>query len=184
MHRLFVAIRPPLALRSACHEVMADGPPGWRWQDDEQLHITVRFIGAVERPMAEDIALALGQLRAPAPDVALDGVGWFDQGKHGMLFARIAPRDPLAALHRKVDRMLVGLGLAPEGRSYLPHLTLARRRSGAVDPARWLERHAGLASPPVLIEHLTLFESHLGRDGASYEPIARTALDRGARPPI
>jgi RNA 2',3'-cyclic 3'-phosphodiesterase len=184
MHHLFIALRPPLSLRAACEAAMDDGPPGWDWQDDEQLHLTLRFIGPVERPLAEDIAVALGQVTAPAPTITLDGVGWFEQGQGGALFARVAPRDPLAALHRKLDRLLVGLGLAPERRSYLPHITLARRRRGAADPARWIERHAGLVSAPVAIEHFTLFESHLGRDGAHYQPVARFVLDPDARTPI
>ena len=87
-------------------------------------------------------------MRAPPVDLALTGVGWFDQGPRGALFARCGPVEPLAALHRKIDRALVRAGLEPERRAYLPHITLARRRSGAVDPAGWLERRAGLASPP------------------------------------
>ena len=156
---------------------MDDGPPGWAWQDDEQLHVTLRFIGDVDRPLAEDVATALGAIHAPAIELSLAGVGWFDHGARGALFARVAPRDPLAALHAKVDRTLVRLGLAPEGRAYLPHITLARRRSGAVDPAVWLERHAALSSTPERVSAMILFESHLGRHGASYEAVASYPLD-------
>lgn len=176
MHRLFFALRPPPALRRACLEAMADGPAGWAWQDDEQLHVTLRFIGEVERPLAEDIGTALATLHAPAFALALAGVGWFDQGARGALFARIAPPEPLAALHKKIDRLLVPLGLPPEGRAYLPHITLARRRRAALAPAPWLERHAALASPPAEVNHLMLYESHLGRAGADYEQIQSCPL--------
>ena len=155
---------------------MEDGPPGWAWQDEEQLHVTLRYIGEVERPVAEDIAVALGTIRAPAVDVALSGVGWFDQGARGALFARVAPAAPLAALHAKLDRALVRLGLQPERRAYLPHITLARRRRGAVDPAGWLERNAALASGPERVASIILFESHLGRHGSAYEAVASFPL--------
>ncbi len=184
MHRLFVALRPPPELRRACLAAMADGPPGWAWQDDEQLHLTLRYIGEVERPMAEDIAAALATLRAPAPEVALSGVGWFDQHPRGALFARTVPREPLAALHKKLDRLLTSLGFAPERRSYLPHITLARRRSGAHDPGEWLERHAALTTAPTPISHVTLYESELTREGPTYTAIARYPLDPGLRTPI
>ena len=59
MHRLFVALRPPPAIRRACLDAMEDGPPGWAWQDDEQLHLTLRYIGEVDRHRAEDVADAL-----------------------------------------------------------------------------------------------------------------------------
>ena len=172
MHRLFVAIRPPAALLGACLEAMADGPAGWAWQTVEQLHLTLRFIGEVERPMAEDIAVELASIRGKPIELGLDGVGLFDQGSRSALFARAVPRDPLAALHAKIDRALVRLGLPPERRAYLPHITLARRRRAALDPAPWLELHAGLAAPPVTATDFTLYESSLTRHGAHYEPVA------------
>jgi len=176
MHRLFVALRPSPEIRRQCLEAMHDGPPGWAWQDDEQLHVTLRYIGEVERPMAEDIAAALGSLRCSPIQLGIDGVGWFDQGPRGALFARAVPKEPLAALHKKIDRALTGIGLSPEGRSYLPHVTLARRRKAAVEPHGWLERHAGLGVPPEPVSHFILYESHLGREGPRYEPVERYPL--------
>ncbi|MCY7280574.1 MAG: RNA 2',3'-cyclic phosphodiesterase, partial [Sphingomonas bacterium] len=146
MHRLFVALRPPPSIRLACLAAMEDGPPGWAWQDEEQLHLTLRYIGDVDRPVAEDVAAALATIHAPAVEFALSGVGWFDHGSRGALFARVAPVEPLAALHAKLDRALVRDGLKPEGRAFLPHITLARRRSSAVDPGGWIGRNAGLTS--------------------------------------
>lgn len=176
MHRLFVALRPPPALRSACLSAMEDGPPGWAWQDEEQLHLTLRYVGDVDRPVAEDVAAALGSIHAPAVAFGLTGVGWFDHGPRGALFARVAPVEPLAALHAKVDRALVRAGLKPEGRAFLPHITLARRRRSAVDPAGWIERNAGLAGHPEPIGSMILFESHVGRHGSSYEAVASYPL--------
>ena len=176
MHRLFVALRPPSVIRQACLTAMEDGPPGWAWQDAEQLHLTLRYIGDVDRPVAEDVAAALGSVHAPPIDLALCGVGWFDHGPRGALFARLAPVEPLAALHTKLDRALVRAGLEPERRAYLPHITLARRRSSAVDPAGWLERNAALASGVERAAAMILFESHIGRHGSSYEAIATYPL--------
>ncbi|HEX4693103.1 RNA 2',3'-cyclic phosphodiesterase [Sphingomonas sp.] len=179
MHRLFVALRPPPAIRDALALVMG-GVPAARWQDDDQLHLTLRYIGEVERPVAEDVALALGQLHGPAPVVALAGVGAFDkQGRVDTLWAGVAPHDALATLHKKVDQALVRIGLAPERRAYLPHITLARLpRSAGVDPAiaRWQAEHAALASAPFQLDAMILYESHLGRDRAHYAPVARFPL--------
>jgi 2'-5' RNA ligase len=180
MHRLFVALRPPPAVRAALAATM-DGVPQARWQNDEQLHLTVRYIGEVDGRMGEEIALALGQVRAAPIEVALSGVGAFDKkGRIDALWAGAAPHDALAALHRKVDRALVRLGLPPEGRAYLPHITLARISRGAgfgPEIERWRAAHAGLTSPIFRIEHLTLFESHLGGEGARYEVVERWRLD-------
>jgi 2'-5' RNA ligase len=180
MHRLFVALRPPAAIRDALIDTM-DGIPEARWQDDEQLHLTLRFIGTVDRPVAEDIAAALAGLRATTPAVALAGVGRFDnRGRSEAVWAGVVPHDALAALHRKVDQALVRAGLEPERRAFLPHVTLARLPRGAhaeAEVASWLARHAALASAPFVLPHLMLYESHLGRGGATYEAIARWPLD-------
>lgn len=176
MHRLFVALRPPPAIRRACLMAMEDGPPGWVWQDEEQLHLTLRYIGEVDRPVAEDVASALGSIHAAPINLALSGVGWFDHGPRGALFARVAPVEPLAALHTKIDRALVGAGLKPERRAYSPHITLARRRSGAVDPAGWIERHDGLASPAEQVTAMILYQSHVGRHGSAYDAVASYPL--------
>lgn len=180
MHRLFVALRPPPTVRAALAATM-DGVPQARWQDDDQLHLTVRYIGEVDGRMAEDIVLALGQVHAPPVEVALSGVGAFDKkGRVDALWAGVAPHDALAALHRKLDHALVRLGLAPEGGAYLPHVTLARISRGTgfgPEIERWQAAHGGLASQPFTIEHMTLFESHLGGEGARYDVVERWRLD-------
>jgi 2'-5' RNA ligase len=180
MHRLFVALRPPPTIRAQLCGVMS-GVPGARWQDDEQLHLTLRFIGEVDRRVAEDVALALGQVHAPSVEVALAGVGAFDKhGRVDALWAGVTPHEALAALHRKVDHAMVRVGLAPEGRTYLPHITLARlsRSMGTgIEIERWRAEHAALTSAPFTLGHLCLYASTLGSGGARYEAIDRWALD-------
>ena len=179
MHRLFVALRPPAPIRDLLADSM-DGVPAARWQDDEQLHLTLRYIGEVDRRVAEDAAEALSVIAAPAPEVAIAGVGRFEhKGCTEALWAGLTPYDPLAALHRKVDRALVTAGLAPERRAYLPHVTLARLSRGGggeVEVAAWLARNAALASAPVTMGEMILYESRLGRAGASYTPVAEFPL--------
>lgn len=179
MHRLFVALRPPAPIRAELAHVMG-GIRDARWQDDAQLHLTLRFIGDVERPVAEDIALALSRLGATRPEVALAGVGAFDrQGRTEAVWAGVAPHDALATLHHKVDRALIRLGLEPERRAYLPHITLARlpRRAQAEgEVTRFLADHAGLTSERFAFDHVILFESRLGHEGAHYEPVERWPL--------
>lgn len=180
MHRLFVGLRPPAPIRAALRGIMG-GVPRARWQDDDQLHLTLRFIGEIDRPLAEDVAIALGHIHAAPIEVALAGVGSFDKlGRVDALWAGVTPHDALAALHRKIDHALFAIGLAPEGRAYLPHITLARLpRSGGAAPeiARYLASHAALTSKVFTLSHFTLFESTLAPAGARYDVIERYALE-------
>lgn len=179
MHRLFVALRPPAAIRAQLSAAMGDVPQA-RWQDDEQLHLTLRFIGEVDRPQAEDVAAALGRVRADPFTVAIAGVGRFEKGgRTDAIWAGVAPREPLADLHTRVDRALGQAGIEPDRRAYLTHITLARlSRAAGVEPAidRFLADRAALSSTPFAIDALLLYESRLGREGARYEAIARYPL--------
>lgn len=179
MHRLFVALRPPVSARASLRACMG-GVPGARWQDNEQLHLTVRFVGEVTTPCAEDIAAALSGVAAPAPEVTITGVGTFDRrGRVDTIWARVEPTPPLLALHRKVDQALTRAGIAPDQRRFTPHITLARSGRAGADPvalSRWMEANAAMALPPFTATHLLLYESRLGREGASYEAVARWPL--------
>ncbi len=177
MHRLFVALRPPPAMRDALLD-LAETLPGIRWQGDEQLHVTLRFIGEVDRHQAEDIAAALGAVRAPPLMLALDGIGRFERrGGPGTLWAGVTPHDAVGALHRKIDQALIRAGLAPEGRAFLPHITLARLPRGSSPMLDgFVARHAGLSGPPERFGDFRLYESRLGREGADYTIVERYPL--------
>ena len=171
MHRLFVAIRPPQSVRDLLLDAM-DQSADFRWQDEEQLHLTLRFVGEVERPAANDLADALGRIHSEKLELRIAGVGRFEQRNSGALWAGVEPKPPLAALAAKVERLCQSVGLAPERRAFHPHITLARwkgRRTREVQD--FLERRRGLSSTPFTIDEFILFESRLSRHGAYYEPV-------------
>jgi 2'-5' RNA ligase len=172
MHRLFVAIRPPEAVRDLLIDAMDDSP-ALRWVADENLHLTLRFIGEVERPLAEDIAGALQRIRAEAFPLRIKGVGRFDQRSGGSVWAGVEPREAVVSLAARVDRACQTAGLEPERRAFHPHITLARfgrQAKAEVDP--FLCRTAGLAAGPFDVTSFSLFESKLSRHGALYEAVA------------
>ena len=176
MHRLFVAIRPPEEIRDLLIDAMDDSAD-FRWQEDEQLHLTLRFIGEVDRLIADDLADALGRVRSASFSIRIAGVGRFEQRNSGALWAGVEPKTSVAALASKVERVCQQVGLEPERRAFFPHITLARwkgRRSREV--ADYLQRERGLASSPFEVSEFTLFESRLSRHGAHYEPVASYQL--------
>ena len=177
MHRLFVAIRPPEPIRDLVIDTMDDSP-ALRWVGDEQLHLTLRFIGEVERPVANDIAATLERIRSPSFDLRIKSVGQFEKRSGGALWAGIDPKGPVAALAAKVERAVQQAGMEPERRAFSPHITLARwNRRNAEAVETFLRRHADLRSEPFAVDEFTLFESRLSRHGPHYEEIAAFPLD-------
>nr|WP_314445395.1 RNA 2',3'-cyclic phosphodiesterase [uncultured Sphingomonas sp.] len=177
MHRLFAALPLPVEVADNLLDVM-DGPERLRWTDAEQMHLTLRFIGEVDGATAEDVAVALSSLRFQPFEVRLHGVGQFHHRRSGALWVGVDPRKPVAALAARVDRAVCSAGLAPEGRAFVPHVTLARWSGPAPDLQPWLARHGALSSTPWTVDRFTLFESHLGRQGAHHESVATVECDR------
>ena len=177
MHRLFVAIRPPERIRALLLAAMG-GISGARWQSDDQIHLTLRFIGEVDRHRAGDIHAALGAIHHPRFEIALSGVGLFDRrGLPETVWAGVAPHDRLKTLHKKVDQALTRVGVEPDQRAYFPHVTLARLKRSSGSVRNLLEQSGGLTSPAFSVDRFSLFESKLTPEGAVYTAIEDYPLD-------
>ena len=124
--------------------------------------------------------------RADAPSVALAGVGRFEQrGRTDTLWAgvdaaRRAGRAPPQGRSRAASAPGCRPNVAPISRTSRSR-RLPRSAGAGLAIERWLATHAGLASAPFALPHLVLYESHLGRDGATYEPVAALAARNPSR---
>lgn len=176
MQRLFVAIRPPAAIRALLLAAMG-GVSGARWQSEAQLHLTLRFIGEVDRHLAQDVHAALGTVRQTRFEIALSGVGVFEhRGRPDTIWAGVRPHEPLKLLHKKIDQALARVGVPADQRAYLPHITLARLGHTAGPIRNLMEEQGGLSSPSFEVTDHSLFESRLSPDGAIYTELERYTL--------
>jgi len=171
MHRLFVAVRPPSYVRDALLDLMG-GVSGARWQDDDQLHLTVRFLGEVDRHQAEDVHAALGSIHHAPFDLAVSGLGMFERrGIPTTLWAGVAPIEPVRALHKKVDQAMARVGFEPDRRAFHPHITLARLRRDAGMIGGFLAQSATVRGETFRVETFNLYESRLTPEGAVYSEL-------------
>ena len=152
-------------------ETCAGLAPEFRWAGADNLHLTLRFIGSVEREVVEGIAQRLdGTLGAPF-DVALGEVGTFRRGRLARvvwLGVRIGD-EAMRSLAQRVEAECRAAGLDPESRAFKPHLTLARARARDGAPLPGLPELPALE--PWRADELILYSSHLQRAGAVHEPI-------------
>jgi RNA 2',3'-cyclic 3'-phosphodiesterase len=150
--------------------------PQFRWTLEENLHLTVRFLGHVELSLAEAIAAGVAAAPPAAFVLQLGDAGAFKRGKLARvvwLGVRAGEREA-AELAAMVEAECVRAGLEEENRRFQPHLTLARARprEGAALPL--------LPAPPEMepwrAEELILYRSRLGRAGSVYEPLVNIKL--------
>lgn len=171
MARLFIAVRPPAAVRRTLIEAMG-GIESARWQEDDQLHLTLVFVGEVGRSQTEDLTEALEAVESPAFAAEVAGVGHFEhRGVPTALWARVPLTEPLAQLQRRTERACRHAGLGPGRRGYRPHITLARLPRSAASIGPWLSEHGTLRAGPWDVAGFTLYESHLRAEGPLYRPL-------------
>src|SRR5262249_48243085 len=113
MIRLFVALEIPESVRTRM-ALLQGGVPGARWANDDQMHLTLRFIGEVDENIAHDIDDALAGIRAPAFKLEFAGVGEFGGKNPRALWAGVRANDALMHLQKKVETALQRLGLPAE----------------------------------------------------------------------
>lgn len=181
MQRLFVAVTLPHAVRDRLAGLMC-GAPGAKWTLRENLHLTLRFVGAVDEGAAADIDAALTQVDCPPFDLTLDGVGLFGTLRRPRtLWAGVAPSVGLTQLQARVEAAAQRVGQAAEGRKFAPHVTLARFDGAAGDRlGRYLEGNNLFRAGPFMVNGFSLMRSHLGRDGAFYEELRRYGANDAA----
>lgn len=130
----------------------------------------MRFIGEIDEDRYDDVHNALSAIRSPAFDLAVAGIGAFENGHRAhSLWAGVEKAPGLMHLHDKVDRALVGIGEPPERRKYTPHITIARLKGAPVHKVQDFIAHNNLFRwGPQRVDSFTLFSSELGRSGATY----------------
>ena len=168
MHRLFIAIDFPDDVRESLAN-MCFGVPGAKWVSNDQLHLTLRFIGDADENLFADIADILHNVNASCFSLALRGVGYFPpRRKPNVLWVGIEPCEPLAALRDSIEKLLAELGLEPEERKYHPHLTLARLRPEAplAKITGFLSANNLFAAENVAVNEFHLYSSVLMPAGA------------------
>ena len=172
--RLFIALELPADVVEALAR--------WRLHDDalrpvaaENVHLTMAFLG--ER-LEEDVAAIEGVLAGvarPVGETAVEAGIWLPRRRPRVLAVRLTGEDVVALQGELVARLEDEIGWEPERRAFLPHVTVARVRSGVRPPRGELPPLPELA--PFTPGPLTLFRSRLSPRGARYEPLARASLE-------
>ena len=169
--RLFVGLALPPALREAA-ATLAHGLNGARWIPPANYHVTLRFLGEVANPVAEEVDHALASLRGRGFPLHLGGTGVFERNNRpATLWTGTARAPGLAHLQNKIETALQRAGLPAERRRFQPHVSLARVENVAPDRlAAWIAANNLFRTGDEPVGHFTLFSSQLSTDGAVYTP--------------
>lgn len=169
MPRLFTGLEIPPEIAFAL-SLKRGGLTGARWIDAENYHITLRFIGDVDHKTADEVADSLDRLSNSLRfSLRLTHLGSFGGDKPRALFAGVEPSEELSRLQAAQERVLQRAGLPPEGRKFVPHVTLARLRgTAAADVARFIAEAARFEPHSFVPARFVLFSSRDSVGGGPY----------------
>jgi 2'-5' RNA ligase len=187
--RLFLAAELDRSAREQCRALVSgfrrslgDAASALRWTPPENVHVTLHFLGEVDRASADRLISTLGpSLPHASFDAATSSFGAFPPGgPPKVVWLGIdAGASELARVHDLLADRLRLAGFQPEARAFSAHLTIARVRDRDRSSVRGLRMQiAAVSSHPIAwrVDHVTLFRSDLSGDAPRYESVATLPL--------
>lgn len=172
--RLFIAILLSEEMKKAltdAQQTMVDRGVRGRYSPEENLHLTLAFIG--DYPDAQPVLDALNTVSFRPFDLSLEGIGCFGD----LWWAGLKDSLPLAAVARRVRRALAESEIPFDRKRFSPHITLIRCAS---------KDAAGIRVAPVgmRVQRLSLMRSDRGRNGMLYTELGtvEAALQEEVQP--
>ena len=188
MIRTFLAVDfEPQVLERICRATdgLRERITSIRWVPQENLHLTIKFLGNIEEGKVTDIAAALGHRLSPFSRFSINakGLGVFpERGRPKILWVGLTGKE-LTELATNVESCLLPLGFAPEQRSFTPHLTIGRWRQFDRSPAvlkQELENWRGRSFGESAVNEVILFQSELNPAGSIYRRLETFALGKSS----
>ena len=184
--RVFCAVELPAEVRTRLQDhvrqLRADVPDvAASWTRVENIHLTLKFFGDVERKRIASISAAASRASENFSLFAIDvgGTGVFPKPSRAQVLW-IGVNDPsgqLAALQKQLENQFAAAGFEKEGRAFKPHLTIARIRRP--EGARQLaDAHLKTAFQPqqISVNEIVVFRSELSPQGSRYTALSRHQL--------
>ncbi len=174
MYRLFIGIPVPDNLKTVLSG-MRTNIPGARWIREDQMHITLKFIGEVDGAVFSDIREGLRDIGFRAFTLRFKGVGYFPRGKRKkgrgirVLWTGVDTSGEIVKLRNVIEKRMYDCGILREQRKFFPHLTLARLKDPPEQAvAGFMNTFGDFVSEPFPVNRFVLYSSLLRPGGPVY----------------
>lgn len=181
-YRSFIALetpqQPKLSLVKALERLR---PHPWiNWVKDENLHLTLLFLGDVDVNRIGEIGEVIAESCAntSAFSLAFKGLEIFPYRSPRLVWATLAdPEGSLVIWHKKLLGKTRHAGFEPDAKPLKPHITLGRIKK-TISPALQNDIFMMEVEPGFhLFNRVTLFRSILRSDGPTYHALESFELN-------
>ena len=176
-----MAVKPPEDVLDAVAAAVAPARSvrvGLRWEQRERYHLTLQFLGPVQKlaPVVDGLASVLGDQTAFS--FQLGGAGAFPKAGRARVvwIGAAAGGSDLVGLADAVASGLGPVGYEPDRKEFHPHLTLARLKV----PDNVAEVLAAIGpeavGDPFTVDEVVFYQSQLSSQGPTYTVLERFPL--------
>ena len=168
MSRLFIAINFKPSIIEAIQNICF-GIKNARWVPEEQMHLTLRFLGNCDGKQFNDILDALKQVNVNNFSLSPEGVGYFPPRRNPrVLWVGVRHSPELNALRKSIDKNLSSIGIPQERKKFHPHITVARMRDNTPPSAiiPFLTQNNLFKTDSSPVKEFYLYSSVLRQEGA------------------
>ncbi len=143
--------------------------PGASWRPLETFHLTLRFFGEIDEALARDLDHELGQIIAAPFEMWLKDAGSFGGREPSAVWVGAEAPPALARIATGCETAARRVGLAPESRTFRPHVTLASLH-GTTDTqvAAYQQALGAFETDLFWVDHFAMYSSHATKHGSRY----------------
>jgi len=177
--RLFIAALIPEEIRKQLTNYINSlkyDIDGVKWEKSEKLHITLKFLGDVDKSKVDDITNLLGNLASGFSPFKVQ-ISEFGGIPHlrspRILYVGISNNKLLSRFHNELEQNLSGFGFEKENRKFTPHVTIGR-----VKKKIHIKETPPITQKSFQITQIGLMKSELRPNGSVYTPIKLFHLDK------
>jgi RNA 2',3'-cyclic 3'-phosphodiesterase len=140
------------------------------WVEESDFHITLKFIGDVSAQMANDIDEELRAHYFSSMTLEFSELAWFGSTKPRLLYIGIKPNRELSELAHRHENLMRRMGLPPETRNFMPHVTLAKVKGvSSLELMDYKLMHGVMKFPPVHVSGFSLYGAKEKTGGGPYQ---------------
>lgn len=180
--RTFIALEMPSEVRSRAarlQKALAQSGAAVRWVAQENIHLTLKFLGEIEDVQIPAVCHAVQQVAAATESFELEvsRVGAFPSAdRPRTLWVGIdGGAEELVTMHGELDAALAKLGHRPDERRFSPHVTIGRLRNSrdARRLATALAQKMDWQGATVQVDEIVVMASELTPRGPHYTVMGR-----------
>jgi 2'-5' RNA ligase len=184
--RCFIAIEIPESIKKSIAEIidsLKESGPDVKWVSDQNIHITLQFLGETKESLIPDIKEALHKILATYSPfyIKIAGVGCFPSGRRPrVIWVGMEEPQTLINLYKDINEEMAKFGYQKDERGFTPHVTIGRvkpnRNTGEL--LRRLDEIRAIRFSDFEVQGIRLMKSELKPSGAIYHSLAEIPFGR------